>query len=492
MITNTSPEHDVTWEPPIPLTLANNDGSNPYPIDALPSVIQEPVKKYQQYGQQPLALIACSALGNISLACQTLANVARDHLLVSPLSLYFLLMASSGMRKTAADKTFGQAIRQWQSTTREELAPSVAEAWAIHHAWRSDRETLVRQIRQCTQASSAAVLQEQLRILLDSEPSVPLLPELYFEDVTQEGLIHTLSRGWPSSSLWSDEGGIILSGNGMQANTTKFLTTLSRLWDGNPFLAHRKTSSSIVMEHRRFTVSIMLQPLLLKQLLKRQDGIARQSGFLARTLITEPISTMGTRYYQTPPESVDGLNAFHQRIIECLNQTLVLDKKGCHDIPTLHFSSKGKARWVAFFNQIESGINKESHWQSMQDFASKAAENVARLSGLLHVFLGHNGDITVESVEQAIHIIFWHLLETKRLFEPAPAGQHQEAQKLLQWIQAKQFTETTSRFIQQYGGFREKEQRDQAIHTLVEHYYLKEEKRDGKKILLVNPKLRAN
>lgn len=492
MILNTSPEHDVAWQPPIPLILDNSNSTNPYPVDALPSLIQEPIKAYQKYGQQPLALIACSALGNISLACQSLANVARDHLLVSPLSLYFLVMASSGVRKTAADKTFGQAIRQWQSLARKKLEPSVTEAWTIHHAWKAERDTLVRQIRQCTQASSAAILQDQLRELLDSEPTIPLLPELYFEDVTQEGLIHTLSRGWPSSSLWSDEGGIILSGNGMQANTTKFLTTLSRLWDGNPFLAHRKTSSSIIMEHRRFTVSIMLQPILLKQLLKRQGGIARESGFLARTLVTQPASAMGTRFYQSPPESLLGLETFNKRIIDSLNQTLTLDKHGCHNIPTLNFSPKAKARWIDFFNQIEAGINKESHWQATQDFASKSAENVARLSGLLHVFLGHDGDIGVESVEQAIEIIFWHLLETKRLFEPSHTAQHQEAQKLLQWIQAKQLTETTSRFIQQYGGFRDTSQRKKAIHTLIEHYYLKEEKRDGKKVLWVNPKLKSN
>lgn len=491
-MTQATLEHDVTWQPPVPLVLDNNDGANAYPVDALPSLIQNPIKAYQKYGQQPLALIACSALGNISLACQSLANVARDHLLVSPLSLYFLVMANSGIRKTAADKTFGQAIRQWQSSARNTLGPSVTEAWTIHHAWKVERDTLVRQIRQCSQASNAAILQEQLRELLDTEPPIPLLPELYFEDVTQEGLIHTLSRGWPSSSLWSDEGGIILSGNGMQANTTKFLTTLSRLWDGNPFLAHRKTSSSIIMEHRRFTVSIMLQPLLLKQLLKRQGGIARESGFLARTLVTQPASAMGTRYYQSPPESLAGLETFHQRIIDNLDQTLTLDKQGCHNVPTLHFSPKAKACWIDFFNQIESGINKESHWQAMQDFASKSGENVARLSGLLHIFLGKNGDINVESVEQAIEIIFWHLLETKRLFEPTHTAQHQDAQKLLQWIQSKQFTETTSRLIQQYGGFREKSPRDQAIQTLIDHHYLKEGKRDGKKILLVNPKLKSN
>ena len=68
-----------------------------YPVDALPSPICEAVSTYHNYGQQPLSLIACSALANVSLACQCLANVARDRMLISPVSLYFLVIAGSGV-----------------------------------------------------------------------------------------------------------------------------------------------------------------------------------------------------------------------------------------------------------------------------------------------------------------------------------------------------------------------------------------------------------
>ncbi|MCW5590086.1 MAG: DUF3987 domain-containing protein [Legionellales bacterium] len=65
-------------------------------------------------------------MANMSLACQTLANVARDHLLVSPVSLYFLVVASSGERKSAADHAFGQAIHEWELKIRNDLAPVTA------------------------------------------------------------------------------------------------------------------------------------------------------------------------------------------------------------------------------------------------------------------------------------------------------------------------------------------------------------------------------
>ncbi|MFT4058971.1 MAG: DUF3987 domain-containing protein [Legionella sp.] len=88
------------WKPPIPLvTKLINEA--PYPLDALPNILQHVVHSYQRYGQQPLSLVANGALANLSLACQAHANVARDTYLTSPVSLYFLVIASSGERKRA-------------------------------------------------------------------------------------------------------------------------------------------------------------------------------------------------------------------------------------------------------------------------------------------------------------------------------------------------------------------------------------------------------
>ncbi|MDQ5920138.1 MAG: hypothetical protein QG673_194 [Pseudomonadota bacterium] len=101
------------WQLPLPLITNTDSPQQVYPIDSLPNIIKEAITTYQQYGQQPTPLIACSALANISLACQSLANVARDHLLVSPISLYFLVVAQSGERKSGVDKTFGAGIRNW-------------------------------------------------------------------------------------------------------------------------------------------------------------------------------------------------------------------------------------------------------------------------------------------------------------------------------------------------------------------------------------------
>lgn len=100
-VINTELDHVETritmdWEPPIPFAIATQEETI-YPLQALPTILQKTVFDYQQYGQQPISLIACGALANVSLACQSLANVARDHYLISPVSLYFIVLASSGV-----------------------------------------------------------------------------------------------------------------------------------------------------------------------------------------------------------------------------------------------------------------------------------------------------------------------------------------------------------------------------------------------------------
>lgn len=479
------------WQLPIPLITNTDNPQQAYPIDSLPSIVKEAIVTYQQYGQQPTPLIACSALANISLACQSLANVARDYLLVSPISLYFLIVAQSGERKSAVDKAFGIGIRNWQKNTIENLMPDVVSSNIIHQSWGAERDGIVKQIRRAsTMGQSTLLLQTQLKELINKEPTAQLLPELFFEDITQEAFIANLASGWPSSSLWSDEASIVLSGHGMQNGSTKFISTLNRLWDGNSFITHRKTSKNFVVSNRRLTVSLMLQPLLLLHLLKRHDGMSRQSGFLARSLITHPVSSMGNRLYKEPPQNLEALDSFHTRITECLDRSLYLDSKGCQELPTMVFSPPAKAKWITFFNEVEKGLNNSNKWQHIPDFASKSLENVARLSALLHLFRGKdNHEISCESVEQAINIIHWHLLETKHILEPVDESTTlHDALKLITWIKSRELSEVSPRYLQQYSPIREKLKRDKAISLLIDHLFMKESVSKNKTILLVNPK----
>lgn len=478
------------WKAPLPLQKQLTEEA-PYPIDALPRILQQAITGYQEYGQQPISLIASSALANVSVSCQALANVGRDKHLVSPISMYFLLVASSGERKSAIDNAFSKAARLWESNNRRRTERAVKTAISQHKAWKMEHDGLLSQIkRACYTDEDIDYLKQRLEELDNEEPEIPLQPTLYFEDCTLEALAIHLAHGWPSAAFWSDEAGIVLGSHSMKNNPTRFVALLNRLWDGKSTTAHRKTSQSFTIENRRLTLNLMMQPLLMEQLHKTGSGINRQSGFMARCLVSHPTSNMGNRFYKEPPKDNSHLDKFNARITDCLTQSEYLTQDGCINLPTILLSKAAKEKWVKFFNQVEAGLASPAEWGGITDFASKAAENVARLACLFHLFEGKSGDIESIYIEQAIEVMLWHMGETKRILGVGEDFQAiSDAQRLIDWMISKGDKGLTQRETQRLGPIRDKKILQSLLALLEEHYYLKTQS-EGKKIIIsLNPEL---
>jgi len=491
LVTNNNFEATTTtsWAAIKPLEYKSED--NPYPIDAMPSSLKNAITQYQVYGQQPLPLVACSALANVSLACQGLANVARDKYLISPVSLYFLTIASSGERKSAVDSAFSCATQSWLESVNQELAPKVQSALSHHNAWKIEREAILSQLkRAAVSGCDTFEYKKSLELIDKQEPEIPCLPTLYFEDTTQEALATHLALGWPSGSLWSDEAGIFLGSHSMQSNPTRFVALLNRLWDGKSTTAHRKTSQSFVIKDRRLTVNLMMQPILLDKMKPQEAGINRQSGFMARCLIAYPQSNMGSRFYNEPPENIEFLNDYNQHIFNCLEQSKELTRRGCINLPSLTLSKKAKEKWVGYFNNIESGLAKNSEWFAIKDFAAKSAENVTRLAALFHLFEGKQGDISIENLEQSIEIVHWHLTETRSLLSTDEERQSIiNAKKLVKWLGKRSSLLAESREIQRVSPVRNKNELNCAIGLLIDSNMIREKVFKNKTVFEINPEI---
>jgi len=480
----------IQWQQP--LALHQSVITTHYPLEALPTSIKTAILSYHAYGQQPLALLACSALSNISLACQGLANVARDKMLMSPVSLYFLIVSPSGSRKSAADNAFGQAIKSWEEKARSEISPDYHQAKTERAAWLIKARALASRIRASIAKEEDSDYQEhQYAQHLLQEPDVPLLPQMTFEDITPEALTKNLAEGWPSAALWSDEAGIVLNSPGMKNNSAKLVALLNRLWDGKSIGIHRKSSDNVLLRDRRFTLSLMMQPLLLAQMLKKSSGVVRHSGFLARVLMAYPPSTMGQRFYKEPENAACFLGAYNQRIEACLTETTINGKSGFNNIPVLPFSQPAKKEWIAMFNHIEKALNINGMWQPINDLASKGAENIARLSALFHLYEGNTDAISVENVERAYTIITWHLNEAKRILHSdlKQSKAENDAQRIIQWLQEKNNNPVTPREILQSSPVRDKKSRDNAIQLLEETHHIKIKKQGASSVIILNPAL---
>jgi Protein of unknown function (DUF3987) len=487
---------------PDPRPLYEPEGEEtPYPLDALPKIMRDAIEEYRPYGQQPLPMLGSSAIGATSLVCQGLADVARDARLVGPISLFIFVIAISGERKTASDNHFVRGVRKWMVDKRKELAEEDGRARALIAAWEAEREGLLLKIRRSAgekapaEQADAAAFQARLIELERSKPPGVVMPALFFEDVNAQTLAVEFATGWPSASLWSNEGGLVIGANGMNdANLMGFLALLNRLWDGQPFDRTRLISKSAALVGRRFTSSLMAQPVVFARRLTACEGASRGMGSIARTLLCWPRSTIGGRLYKDPPADMSANNQFNARTLELLDMKLPAEGP-CMALapPALPLSSKAKQEWIAFFNAIEKELGRTGEFGSVSDVGAKIAENAARVAGNFHVIThGPKGEISKETMEGAVKIAAWHLGEATRVITANEKPQEiLDAEELFDWMLKSKKGPIDPRDILRFGPsrLRNKERRDSALKLLSEKEWLFEKGFPAR--LVINPKARG-
>jgi hypothetical protein len=497
----------LKWSEPLPLVPPAEE-PQPYPTDALPPILRDACRAYQAFGQQPMALVACSALAAAALATQGLANVARAPGLVGPISLNVLVVAQSGERKTSADKRMSKPIRKWELEKKDAMTPEIDAARAAIAALQAEKDGLLAKIKAGAgrpsgksekakvETADQAKLKYDLEELEKRTPVAPIVPELFYEDVTPEKMAEDLALGWPSASLWSDEAGLVVGGHGMGRDSLlRYLAMINRFWDGQPFSRKRSTTKSVTVQGRRLTTCLMMQEPVLKQLLAAGDGVSRGSGFMARFLITWPVSTMGSRFYRPGDPDDPALVAYDVRLCALLDEPLPVDGEGMVLVPpVLPLSADAHALWVEFHNDVERELAHQGEFEDVKDFAAKTADNAARIAGVFHVLqYGPAGEIAIETMKEAARLALWHLYEAKRIMGAIKVPKAvAEAKALLDWLLA-QNDDVAPKEILHRGPkrLRDRARRDEAIERLAKTHHLIRKKVGSKEVLEINPKLRS-
>jgi len=277
-------------------------------------------------------------------------------------------------------------------------------------------------------------------------------------------------------------------------NAMAMMGILTSLWDNEPYTSTRKCTNPTEIVGRRFTVSLMMQDVAFKRMLEDNHKLCRGSGFLARCLITRPISTIGRRLYIEPNEHMAAMEKFHSRIKELMNTPLQQNEQGELCPYCLTFSNEAKDTWIKFFNSIEESLSNHGKYELIKDFGSKAAENVARLAGLFHVFEhGPSGIIDKINIQRGCSLIKWYLDETLRVFSLLDRPEEEDnAIKLLEWMKDKHRDDAiTMREIQRLGPnrIRERHEAIRAVTFLIENgHLLSDHENISRAKLRVNPK----
>lgn len=394
------------------------------PTEALATLTQAP----PEIGFQSLLAVA-------SLAAQGLADV--ETLAGSaPLSLFLLTVAASGERKSTCDKLATVSIRSWEEAQ-----------WAdyLHrrNAYEAEVEIFERMRRKSIKERCG---DEVIESPLPQAPQAPIAPRKILSDVTWEGLLHHFEEGDPSIGIFSDEGGQLFGGHAMsRENMLKTGAGLSKLWDAAPLNRTRAGQSLATFRHRRGALHLMMQAGVAESVFANE--VLRDQGLLSRCLIAWPESRIGTRFIAENGASdlartaaEDTMMAFHARIRSLLSRpTPVRDDPRELDPALLRLALEARSMIARFANEVERQQADGKDLAHIRGFASKAAEQAARIAGVL-TWLGNAeaSEVTPEVMGDAIAITAWYLSEAQRALDSGAADPAMEqADALRIWLKTK-------------------------------------------------------
>lgn len=401
---------------------------NRFPTNAFPPLLRDTILDVHECTQAPIPLIASSVVSALSLSCQGLIDIKVNDTVVSPVSLFLLVIANSGERKTTVDRMVLKPLYQHDARSIIQSEDKGKDYEIDQQVWHEKQKAILSLIRRKTiKGQCTDELSQRLRKLLADKPVPPKTSKRIYNNVTPEALQTAMHSHSAHVGLIADEGANVLDRKVMND-----LSFINSMWDGVSFHVDRKTTPSFTIEKGRITLSVMVQKKPFDLYLKRQGERARGSGFFARclpVLIDERLTTQGERFIKMYSSERRFLDDFYQRINEILARDMdhdALTQRIC-----LSFEPSAQYAWEDIYNEIESRIGPDEEYANMNDFASKLANNVARLAALLSYF--SEGDCSVKRnyVDSAWQLCEWYMQQAVNIF--GNEGGYYEA-LLLAWL----------------------------------------------------------
>lgn len=391
----------------------NNFETPYYPVNSFPQKLSAVIWEQFYNNEGPLPLIGCSLIGALSGAISDKVDVERFPGTSMPTAIFTWVVASSGSRKSSIDRMIVKIFGVFELESRKLMKRDLAVQRAAAIKWKADYDRLDKRLRTELNKEEQEQLQLELEELLLNEPPPMLVPKALYRDATPEGIAKGLYH-WPAAFLNSSEAGPLLRGRTM-SNQGFF----SSLWDGEDLIIDRASQDSFVVVDPRLTISLMVQEKTFANFLDGPGRLAEDNGFLARFLLCYPDTLEGTRFNQFSTGSWRHLECFHARLYEIL--ITGLPKKGVR-LPriVLQLSTEAHIALKNFSNRVEADLGLGRFLSDVKGSASKSAENVVRLAALFHSYEGFEGQVSAQTLQRAVDIVSWHLLEFKRLFGVRP------------------------------------------------------------------------
>ncbi|MEH5099314.1 YfjI family protein [Atlantibacter hermannii] len=402
-----------------------------YPVDLFPPVLRDVIVALFRDIDAPIELISGTVLSAVSLACQPFIDIQFPDGRVKPCSLYNIILANSGERKSTIFSLIMKPFFDFENKDNYVRKEKMAEYNTAVEVWNIRRKSIIKGInKKIANGEDYASEQNDLKILNMTKPITPRKMKLTYTDTTPEAMQRGLYDNIPWAGLISDEASVFFEGRAK--NNLGFL---NELWDGGRIDVERRSENSFVVDDARFTMLLMVQHDIFKQYFKDHGGKAAGSGFLSRFLISFIPPTQVRRLSSRNDVYSSELNNFHVRINEILADLSSNPNEQKKSRRTICLSSDAKIELNNFYRRVEQEIANNYQHNTVKSTLMKLPENALRIAALLQYF--HNREATVISTDNlacAIELASYYSDRTVALFWTEFATTEQDAEVVYAWL----------------------------------------------------------
>lgn len=356
----------------------------PFPVEALPSVIANQVRAVAKHTQTSEDMAAVMSLGVLAVCLQGKYRVEGSPGYYEPLSLYTVIIAAPGERKSSVMGEMTGCLYDYEQEYNEVRKGEIR----ANKQERKRLETEISSLQERLRETEDEAMKVKLRSLEDELAELPELKKVRFiaDDCSSEALTSLLANNDGRIAVISTEGGIfeLMSGRySPKANIDVWLKGHC----GDTIMVDRKGRESETIYSPHLSAILTIQPCILEDIMSDKKMSGR--GLVARFLFSSPPSLIGKRTFGgvgIPEETARK----YKELVYRLMALPVPDKPS-----NLQLSEEASDLMGEYFAEHEKYLAGEG--QAIAEWASKYIGAVLRIAGLIHVAM-ENGSNTIEAL----------------------------------------------------------------------------------------------
>ena len=289
-----------------------------------------------------------------------------------PLNIYSLIIADPGERKSSVMREMTRYTKDYERQVNETNAEMMDEQ-------RSQYNILTNELTKSEKSGDidqAISFKKELREL-EKEMIRPM--RLVADDVTPEALTSLLNENNGALSIISAEGGFfdILAG---RYSNTACIDIVLKAHSGDDAHVDRKGRPKEYIRNPALTILLSVQNDVIRGIF--ENGTFKGRGLNARFLYSKPVTTIGTRSFETKPISIELKINYKTLIYELLDIPTPVATAESENINIIKIDDGAYSILKDYFDSIEKKLIGDL--EDMRDWAGKLVGAALRIAGILH------------------------------------------------------------------------------------------------------------